>query len=240
MLVCLAVMTVSCADNRNRKNIEKEPINVGVITVAQMSAQHYNVYVGEIHASGSAVISSNHSGILEDIKVEQGTHVKKGEILAEVVSKNVQASYDISHATLRQAEDGYERVMKVHKSGTVPDVKLVEIETQLAKARAAAKSSEESLEECKIKAPFNGTVSEVLVEQGVHVNPGSPILKLVDLSTIEITIPVPETEIGNIKIGQRALIDVPALDITGIEASVRLKGVTASFPRLLFQYKVGR
>ena len=230
MLVCLAVMTVSCADNRNRKNIEKEPINVGVITVAQMSAQHYNVYVGEIHASGSAVISSNHSGILEDIKVEQGTHVKKGEILAEVVSKNVQASYDISHATLRQAEDGYERVMKVHKSGTVPDVKLVEIETQLAKARAAAKSSEESLEECKIKAPFNGTVSEVLVEQGVHVNPGSPILKLVDLSTIEIAIPVPETEIGNIKIGQRALIDVPALDITGIEASVRLKGVTASSP----------
>lgn len=230
MLVCLAVMTVSCADNRNRKNIEKEPVNVGVITVAQMSAQHYNVYVGEIHASGSAVISSNHSGILEDIKVEQGTHVKKGEILAEVVSKNVQASYDISHATLRQAEDGYERVMKVHKSGTVPDVKLVEIETQLAKARAAAKSSEESLEECKIKAPFNGTISEVLVEQGVHVNPGSPILKLVDLSTIEITIPVPETEIGNIKIGQRALIDVPALDITGIEASVRLKGVTASSP----------
>ena len=230
MLVCLAVMTVSCADNRNRKNIEKEPVNVGVITVAQMSAQHYNVYVGEIHASGSAVISSNHSGILEDIKVEQGTHVKKGEILAEVVSKNVQASYDISHATLRQAEDGYERVMKVHKSGTVPDVKLVEIETQLAKARAAAKSSEESLEECKIKAPFNGTISEVLVEQGVHVNPGSPILKLVDLSTIEITSPVPETEIGNIKIGQRALIDVPALDITGIEASVRLKGVTASSP----------
>ena len=70
----------------------------------------------------------------------------------------------------------------------------------------------------------------MLVEQGVHVNPGSPILKLVDLSTIEITIPVPETEIGNIKIGQRALIDVPALDITGIEASVRLKGVTASSP----------
>ena len=230
MLLCLVLMAVSCADKGNKKTTVKEVVNVGVMTATPMSSQYYNVYVGEIHASGSAVISTNHSGILEDIKVEQGTHVKKGEILAEVVSKNVQASYDISHATLRQAEDGYERVMKVHKSGTVPDVKLVEIETQLAKARAAAKSSEESLEECKIKAPFNGTISEVLVEQGVHVNPGSPILKLVDLSTIEITIPVPETEIGNIKIGQRALIDVPALDITGIEASVRLKGVTASSP----------
>ena len=230
MLVCLVLIAVSCADNGKRKITEKEPVNVGVMTVTPMSAQHYNVYVGEINASGSAVISTNHSGTLESINVKQGTRVKKGDVLAEVISKNVLASYEISHATLRQAEDGYERVKKVHESGTVADVKLVEIETQLAKARAAAKSSEISLDECKIKAPFNGTVSEVLVEKGVHVNPGSPILKLVDVSTIEVSIPVPEGEIGNIKIGQKALIDVPALNLTGIEAHVELKGVTAVFP----------
>ena len=230
MLVCLVLLAVSCADKRSRKVSVKEPINVGVMTVVPMNSQYYKVYVGEINASGSAVISTNHSGTLEDIKVQQGTNVKSGDVLAEVNSKNVLASYEISHATLRQAEDGYERVKKVHESGTVADVKLVEIETQLAKARAAAKSSEESLEECKVKAPFNGTVSEVLVEKGVHVNPGTPILKLVDLSTIEVSIPVPEGEIGKIKIGQKALIDVPALNITGIEAHVALKGVTAVFP----------
>lgn len=230
MWVCLALIAVSCADRGNRKVIEKEPINVGVLTVTPMSSQYYNVYVGEINASGSAVISTNHSGILEAINVQQGTHVNRGDVLAEVISKNVQASYDISHASLRQAEDGYERVKKVHESGTVPDVKLVEIETQLEKARAAAKSAEESLEECRIKAPFNGTVSEVFVEQGIQVNPGTAILKLVDLSTIEVSIPVPEAEIGRIKIGQKALIDVPALDITGIEAHVELKGVTAASP----------
>ena len=230
MWVCLALIAVSCADRGNRKVIEKEPINVGVLTVTPMSSQYYNVYVGEINASGSAVISTNHSGILEAINVQQGTHVNRGDVLAEVISKNVQASYDISHASLRQAEDGYERVKKVHESGTVPDVKLVEIETQLEKARAAAKSAEESLEECRIKAPFNGTVSEVFVEQGIQVNPGTAILKLVDLSTIEVSIPVPEAEIGRIKIGQKALIDVPALNITGIEAHVELKGVTAASP----------
>lgn len=230
MLVCLIMIAVSCADKGNRKVVEKEVVNVGVMTVVPMSSQYYNVYVGEINASGSAVISTNHSGILESINVEQGSSVKRGDVLAEVVSKNVQATYEISHATLRQAEDGYERVKKVHKSGTVADVKLVEIETQLAKAKAAAKSSELSLEECKVKAPFNGTVSEILVEKGVHVNPGTPLLKLVDLSTIEVSIPVPEGEIGRIKKGQKALIDVPALNITGIEAHVELKGVTAVFP----------
>lgn len=230
MWVCFALIAVSCADKSNRKVTEKEPVNVGVITVTPMSSQYYNIYVGEINASGSAIISTNHSGILEAINVEQGTRVKRSDVLAEVLSKNVLATYEISHATLRQAEDGYERVKKVHESGTVADVKLVEIETQLAKARAAAKSSEESLEECRIKAPFDGTVSDVLVEQGIQVNPGTAILKLVDLSTIEVSIPVPEGEIGKIRIGQKALIDVPALNITGIEAHVKLKGVTAASP----------
>ena len=230
MLACLVLISVSCADRVNRKVVVKEPVNVGVMTVEPMSAQYYKVYVGEINASGSAVISANHSGVLESINVRQGTRVKKGDVLAEVNSKNVQASYEISHATLRQAEDGYERIKKVHESGTVADVKMVEIETQLAKARAAARSSELSLEECKVKAPFDGTVSDVLVEQGIQVNPGSAILKLVDLSTVEIAIPVPEAEIGRVKIGQKALIDVPALNVTGIEARVELKGVTASAP----------
>ena len=165
LLVCLVLIAISCTDRGNQKITEKEPINVGVMTATPMSSQYYNVYVGEINASGSAIISTNHSGILEAINVKQGTQVKRGDVLAEVTSKNVLASYEISHATLRQAEDGYERVKKVHQSGTVADVKLVEIETQLAKAMAAAKSSEESMEECRIKAPFNGTISDVLVEQ---------------------------------------------------------------------------
>lgn len=84
-----------------------------------MSAQYYKIYVGEIDASGSAVISTNHSGTLESIIVAQGSQVKRGDILAEVDSKNVLASYEISQATLRQAEDGYERIKKVHESGTV-------------------------------------------------------------------------------------------------------------------------
>ena len=230
LFLCLALISVSCADKAGRKTAEKEPVNVGVMTVTPMSAQYYNVYVGEINASGSAVISSNHGGILEAINVKQGTEVKRGDVLAEVISKNVLATYEISHATLRQAEDGYERVKKVHESGTVADVKLVEIETQLAKAKAAAKSSEESLDECMLKAPFDGTISEVFVEQGIHINPGAPVLKLVDLSTITVNIPVPEGEIGKIRIGQKALIDVPALNITGIEAHVELKGVTAASP----------
>ena len=73
LFVCLVLMAVSCGDRGNRKAVVKELANVGVMTVEPMSSQYYNVYVGEINASGSAVISSNHAGSLDAINVEQGT-----------------------------------------------------------------------------------------------------------------------------------------------------------------------
>ena len=50
--IFIALISISCADKGNRKVSEKEPVNVGVLTVTPMSAQYYNVYVGEIKASG--------------------------------------------------------------------------------------------------------------------------------------------------------------------------------------------
>ena len=70
-LVCTLIAT-ACADKGNRKIAENAPVNVGIITATPMSSQYYNVYIGEINASGSAVISSNHPGTLDVINVKQG------------------------------------------------------------------------------------------------------------------------------------------------------------------------
>ena len=48
MLICLVLMAVSCADKGRRSTIEKELVNVGVMTVSPMSSQYYNVYVGDV------------------------------------------------------------------------------------------------------------------------------------------------------------------------------------------------
>lgn len=220
---------VSCAEKRQKKNEVKTPVKVGVITIASSQSLDSKVYIGEVDAVGSVIISAGHLGELTSINVKQGSEVIEDQVVAEITSKNVLATYEMSQATLRQAEDGYERVKKVHQTGTIADVKMIEIETQLAKARAAAKASEQSLEECKIKAPFSGVVSSITAERGITVNPGTAIMTIVDISTIEIDIPVPEGEIGKLKIGQPAYVDVPALGLENIEAKLKTKGVTADF-----------
>lgn len=238
LFLFLILSLFSCQERREKRSEAKTPIKVGVMTITSTESVNYKVYVGEVDASSSTIISAGHIGTLTSINVKQGATVKQGELLAEITSKNTIASYEMSQATLKQAEDGYERVKKVHESGTVADVKMIEIETQLAKARAAAKASEESMEECRLKAPFNGTISKIIAEEGVQVNPGTPILKLVDISTILIDIPVPEGEIGKLKIGQEALIDIPALDLCNLKAKIVSKGVTAEFPSHTYECRI--
>lgn len=229
LLVASLLLVQACSQQHGgRKNKEIHKVTVGVCTVSDVSSTNISNYVGEVTASKSAILSSRHSGILQSMDVRQGSRVDKGEALATIESKNVRSSYEMAMATLRQAEDGYERVRKVHESGTVPDVKMVEMETSLAKARALAESAAQALDECTVKAPFAGTISEVFAETGVDINPGSPLFRIVDISSLEVRIYVPEGEIGSLSIGQEADIDIPALGKKGIKASISSKGVTAT------------
>ena len=228
LLLLALPLLVSCKDGARKKESSKTPITVEVMYVDEVQNALEDNYVGEVVASESVLISARHIGTMESINVRQGSVVKKGEVLGHIDSKNTKSSYEISQATLRQAEDGYERVKKVHATGTVADVKLIEIETAVAKARAMAAASAESLEECNIKAPFAGTISNVFVEKGVDVSLGTPLFRLVDISTIEIKIYVPESEIGDIKVGKKARVEIPALNLSNVEAQMTSKGVVAT------------
>jgi RND family efflux transporter MFP subunit len=228
LLLLILPLLVSCKEGSRKKEISKTPIAVEVVYVDQVQNALEDNYVGEIVASESVLISARHIGTMESINVRQGSVVKQGDVLGHIDSKNTKSSYEISQATLRQAEDGYERVKKVHATGTVADIKLIEIETAVAKARAMAAASAESLEECNVKAPFAGTISNVFIEKGVDVSLGTPLFKLVDISTIEIKIYVPEAEIGSIKLGKKARVEIPALNLSNVEAELTSKGVVAT------------
>lgn len=220
------LLLTACAGQNSRPEAEK--VTVTVETVRMSEGLGAADYVGEVRAAKTAVLSSRHSGTLEALNVSQGDRVSKGQTVAQVNSSMVQSSYDMAQATLKQAEDGYERVSKVHGSGSVADVKLVEVQTQLAKARAAMASAEQALEDCRIKAPFAGTVAEVYADQGVEASPAQPLVKIVDMSSVEIVIPVPEAEVNGLETGCKAYMDVPALGLEAIEVRLKSKGVTAS------------
>lgn len=204
------------------------PVPVKVMTVEKGSNTGEKTYVGTVVPSRSAVLSCSYAGTLVSLRVSEGDAVRQGDTLAVIESQAVISSWKMAHASLAQAEDGYRRLSQVHGSGSVPDVKMVEVETQLDKARASAEAADRALADCTVKAPFDGVVDEIFAEQGVSLAPVAPLFRLLDISSVEIEIPVPEGEISGIGAGDAAEVAVPALDGMSFRADVASKGVAAS------------
>lgn len=228
-LFFLSAVVLCCVSCRDSSTVAvKQPVSVGVLSVGEAVNVCLDHYVGEVRASRTVVLSPRHNGKLTAFSISQGDEVAKEQIVAEVESSTVIGAYEMSQATLKQAEDAYARLQKVHGTGSVSDVTMVDIETQLSKARASAESAQQALADCSIKSPFPGTVAKVFVTEGMEVSMGEPLAEVIDLSSLEIHIPVPETEIVNIKPGQKAFMDVPALGLKGVDLKMVSKGVSAS------------
>lgn len=206
----------------------REAVRVEVMRVRMDSSATSKAYVATVQAGRTVLLSAKHSGTLSSLTVKKGDRVKAGQALAQIESQTVKSSHEMAHATLDQAEDGYRRAEQVYRSGSIAEVKMVEITTKLNQARAAAASADKALEDCTIKAPFDGYADDVFAEQGVELDILSPVVRIVDLSSCEIHFSVPEGEVKRLSVGQGIRLDVSALGIEGRRGRVRSKGVSAS------------
>lgn len=222
-----AVLISGCGTRRDGGRVQ-EPVPVRVITVEESAGVGARSYVGTVAPAKLAVLSCSYSGTLVRLTVSEGDFVRKGDTVAVIESQSVRSMRDMAQATLRQAEDGYERLSRVHGSGSVADVKMVEIETQLSKARASAEAADKAMEDCTVKAPFDGVVGDVFAEQGVDLSVMEPLVRILDISSVKVEISVPENEFSSMDRGDRASVAVPALDGRTFGAVLRTKGLVAS------------
>jgi len=222
---CVVLGLVACG-NIGKKE-EQRPVEVEVMTVDSLDNIASTHYVGSVVPRREARLSSQHAGKIAEVMVRQGVHVTAGQPLVRVDSHQLSSANDAAEASLRQAEDGLRRVQQVHQSGSVADVKMVEIETKVAQARAAAEASRKSLEECVIRAPYAGIVAEMNAEVGIETGIVEELVRIVDMSEAEIEVAVPEKEINNVRIGENAYVDVTALGVR-VKAVVTEKNMIGS------------
>lgn len=230
MILSAAVFFSGCGGRRSGAEDagKAQPVPVKTLRIEQEQNVSSLTYVGTVRASRSTVLSCRYSGTLASLNVRQGQQVDKGDTVAEVNSQSVISMKDMAEATLRQAEDGYERARSVHESGSMADVKWVEVQTQLAKAEASAAAARKACEDCTVKAPYSGVIGEVYVDEGVELNVSEPIVRLMDISSLEIGFSVPESEMGDISEGMAVTVVVPALGDRQFGGRITVKGVSAS------------
>lgn len=231
LMLTLALMTLTltaCQKNSTQRIDESEAIRVEVKTIGESYMQTERIYVGSVESEVHIPLVFALGGTIEEIFVQNGAHVRKGQKIARVDDATFRSMHEVALATLRQAEDGYERLRKVHEAGGISDVRWVQMQTDLEKARQTELSARERLEHCLIEAPREGVVTGINKVVGQTLRPEESIGKLIDPSHMIVAFSVPEKEIEFIRIGMHAKGLLCAKEDLPMEVEVVDKSLTAN------------
>lgn len=186
-----------------------------VVVVGKSSANNAMVLVGEVKSRYESNQGFRINGKIIERKVEVGSFVKKGQVLArldaadvnlstEAASADVQAA-EASHA-LAKAEVERQRTLfnKKFISASALDMREAELKTsaaRLAQVKAQAAVSGNQSRYTALIADRDGVVTQIHAEPGQVVEAGAIIAQIIDTKQIEVLVAVPESRMSKLKVG---------------------------------------
>jgi len=205
----VALVCWSCAKQENARH-EQAPLRVKTMVVAPQETNVTSRYVGAIEPVHATPLSMQTTGRVVAVHVKNGDRVHRGQVLLELDNTQAMNALRGTEASLQHAEDGYNRAVKVHDKGVIADQKMVEIESQRAQAQSLYESAKRQVEECSLVAPSEGIVTDLEVEYGQSVLPGTPVCSILDISGFAVRFTVPEKEINGL--GKKGTVECAAVD----------------------------
>lgn len=222
-----ALIWISCSGKKD-ENQAIRAVPVKVVKVSESSYMNSRNYVGTVEAVSSSSLSFEVMGNVSKVFVTEGENVQKGKLLATLDKATLQNSYNASLASLKEAQDAYNRMKSLYDNGSLPEMKWVEVQSKLQQAVSMEQISRKSLKDAGLRAPFSGVISSKSIEPGMNVMPGIEVMQLADISTVNIKIAVPEKEISRVNKGQQAEVRVGALGDKLFTGVVSEKGIAAN------------
>ena len=224
-LMGVSVLFVACGGKE--KGGERAPIQVKTQQVGVSSVYGKQAFSGTIEEVSGASLSFATSGTLKQLNVVEGQTVRSGQLIGVVDATTAQNAYTSAQASLRTAQDSYDRNKQLHDKGSLPEQQWVQAQSQLEQALAMEQIAKKSLGDTRLFAPFSGYVAKKSVEVGQNIMQGQTICKIVRIDQVKVKISVPEDEISKIKKGQQVEFTVAAVPGRTFTGTVTEKGVSA-------------
>lgn len=153
-------------------------------------------------------LSFETSGKIVEINFEEGTAVKKGQLLAKVNDRQLQAQLQRLISQLKLAEDRVFRQDALLKRDAVSKEAYEQVKTDLATLNADIEIIKANIELTELRAPFDGVIGLRQVSIGTYASPTTVVAKLTKIAPLKVEFSVPERYAKQIK---REPISISAL-----------------------------
>jgi membrane fusion protein, multidrug efflux system len=221
--------------------VAQNATHVALVKVESHSAARTIPLTAELLPYLQTDIEARVPGYVEQVLVDRGSVVHRGELLVKLSAPEMRSETNASESTLRQAEadeaqakaqaagaaSTYARLQEAAKTpGAVAGNELVLAEKEkdaadsvLQSRTAAVRSGKARMQATgemesylRVRAPFDGTITDRFVHPGMMVDPNghTPMLKLQQTTHLRLAVPVPESDVGSIVKGKSVTFQVPA------------------------------
>jgi RND family efflux transporter MFP subunit len=197
----------------------RPPVAVEAVPATTADVVEHLEVVGSLAPKLNARIKSEYSGIVAAVHVTEWVAVRKGRPLATLDAHEPQAAADSARAALLQAEVAErraarerDRAERLREFGLLTQQGLDDAQTAAAAAAAATSAARAHLDAATarlaktvIRAPFDGLIAFRGVNVGDRVESmgsSDPMFEVVDDRVLELTMTVPSTRLGDIRVGQ--------------------------------------
>ncbi|MCB1788140.1 MAG: efflux RND transporter periplasmic adaptor subunit [Chromatiaceae bacterium] len=173
---------------------------------------------GVAEATQRSTVSAQTAGRVLAVAFDVDDFVRQGDVIVQIDDSQQQASVRQAEANLRaaavkrqDAAQEHERVRGAFAKDALPKADMDRATAALQQARANEQAAEASLQQARqelaythVTAPYNGIVTERLVEVGETVQPGKPLMTGLSLDSMRISVDVPQNLIESIRKERKA------------------------------------
>ncbi|MDH3199068.1 MAG: efflux RND transporter periplasmic adaptor subunit, partial [Candidatus Krumholzibacteria bacterium] len=191
-------------DKKDKKDDEKEtpPVPVEVATAARREMSAYYVTTATLEPERKVDVLAKVSGEVVAIEAEEGRRVRQGERLCRLDDEETRIALEEARINRDQSKREMDRLKSMHERDLVSDKEYGDVLYQYELGQNAYESALLKHEYTQIRAPFDGVVTERLVDVGQHVAVGTRIYVVADTDPLRVYMYLPEDEVRRIARGQ--------------------------------------
>lgn len=192
--------------------------------VVDTTFKHFIDIQGDVDTKENIIIYPEYSGTLTNIYVKEGQKVTKGQVLARIDDGGLGNQLAQMQTQYELAKTTFERQERLWNQKIGSEIQYLQAKANMEGLQNSVKQMQSQLGKTRVKAPFSGTIDEIITDQGQVVSPGAnQLMRIVSLKNMYVKASIPETYLGTIKKGTYVNVEFPSLG-KQIDGTVRQVG----------------
>ncbi len=224
-LIATTLLLVGCGSNEQLTTAvasagSQETIEAEAVEIKYASVPIRVDVTGQVTAIFQAALSSRIQGTIDTLFVREGTSVVKGQTLIQLDNRDVRADLARASAELENAKAQLDRMNRLYAQDAVSKQEMENAARAYKVAEANRTTVLAQLSYTIVKAPFDGVITEKMVEAGELASPGQPLLRMENPRHLRLNATVAEGDMRSVSLGDKISVVIDALGEQALDGVV--------------------